>query len=251
MALRQLDTPRRQQRLPAAHKQQGRRPTASHPPSQPRTPRSVARALPNLITYARAALLLGLPLLAQQHPLAASALYAASAALDAADGAAARALGLTSAFGAFIDVAVDNGGRALLWSLAVANGGAPASLAAFVPLLEGLCLAATHAEHGAGAAWKKDAFGPRRTVPPLLAWLAADGLRAPQGKLLLASLHVLPLLVFLGPEAALRGWTEAPPWRALLAATAALRAAAAALELWVLREHLGRLLALDAAVGNG
>jgi len=190
------------------------------------------------------------PLFADQRPLIAGALYAASALLDAVDGAAARALGQSSAFGAFMDVAVDNGGRALLWCLAVANGGAAPSLAALTLLLEGLCLAATHAQHGAGAAWKSEAFGPGRCPPPLLAWLASDGLRAPQGQLLLTSLHVLPLLLFLGPAAAARG-VGPGSWRALLLLPAALRAAAAALELWVLVEHLGRLLALDASAGRG
>jgi CDP-diacylglycerol--inositol 3-phosphatidyltransferase len=209
------------------------------------TARDVALFVPNLLTYARAALLLGVPVAAPSHPLTAAALYAAAAALDAADGAAARALGQASGYGAFLDVAVDNVARALMWALA-SGAGAPLAVAA-LPALEGLTFAATHA--GAGAAWKADAFA---SAPPtgLVAWLSRDAFRTPQGVCLMAGLHFAPLALFLRPVAAAGGWAAAPAWRATLAALLTARAAAALVELWLLRRHLRAMLHRDAAARN-
>lgn len=208
-------------------------------------PRDVALWVPNLVTYARAALLLGVPALdAAQRPLAAAALYTAAAALDAVDGAAARALGQGSRFGAFADVAVDNAGRALLWALAAANGGAPAALAAAAPALEGLTFAATQA--ATSAEWKSAAFA---AAPPsgLVAFLARNAFRTPQGVALMAGLHFAPLAMYLRPAAEAGGWASSSAWRMLVAGLLAARLAAAALELWLLRRHAGTLLQADAA----
>ena len=209
------------------------------------TPRDVAVFVPNLITYARAALLLGVPALdAASRPLAAAALYAASAALDGLDGAAARALGQATRFGAFADVAADNAGRALLWALAAANGGAPAALAALAPALEGLTFAASQA--ATSPEWKAQAFA---AVQPssFVAFLSRNAFRTPQGCALMAGLHFAPLALYLRPAAAAGGWAGAVWWRAALAALVAARLAAAALELWLLRRHAAALLHADAA----
>ncbi len=63
--------------------------------------------VPNLIGYARVALLLASLFFALGQPLVFLALYTASFLLDAADGHAARLLGQTSRFGAVLDMATD------------------------------------------------------------------------------------------------------------------------------------------------
>jgi hypothetical protein len=85
-------------------------------------------------------------------------LFAASLALDALDGWLARQLQQETAFGAFLDVAVDNCTRALLWCAAAAGCGCGiASAWAALPIaLEGVTFACTHA--GGGAAWKTGCY---------------------------------------------------------------------------------------------
>ena len=76
--------------------------------NQPRTARGLTRGL-----WAQAT----------GQPAAYAAGYAACALLDGLDGALARRLGQASAYGAFLDVAVDNISRSALWSLALPGTG--------------------------------------------------------------------------------------------------------------------------------
>ena len=208
-------------------------------------------SIPNTITYVR--LLLLLLVAAADAPRVVCALYLSACALDALDGWAARRLGLCSRYGAFLDVAVgacastglrqpglssrraDNAGRALMWTLSPA----PALVRAWVPVLEGLTLAATTS---GGAEWKA---GLQRRAPPLVAWLLRDGFRTPQGGVLVAGLHCLPCALYLQGSGELGEWEGRAGWKALVAMLVVGRAAAVAIECRVLGGHFAGLLAAD------
>ncbi len=226
---------RRVCRMPRAVATPARPQAAS--PGRSVSPLDVALFVPNVICYARAALLLGVCASAAV-PVRAAALYVVCFALDGVDGFAARSLHQSSSFGAFLDVAVDNAGRALMWALS----GAPAAAVAFFPALEGLALAATHAR--AGAAWKSVGFA---AAPASVAWLMQRGFRTPQGAVLVAGLHFLPLALFLHHSGAAAAVQHTPAWRALLALLVLGRALALCAEVWVLAAHTGMMLRADAA----
>jgi phosphatidylglycerophosphate synthase len=206
---------------------------------------------PNLVGYCRLALLVGVAAFASS-PRLAVALYCLCFALDGVDGWAARRLGQETSFGAFLDVAVDNAGRALVWWMS----GSP--LAALVPALEGLTFAALQSTGPGGAAapaaeradvlasatWKERAF---IGAPWLCRTLTANGFRTPQGALVIAGLHFLPAALYLRQQEGVegRGWTV------LISLLAAGRAAAAYVELWVLQRHLRNLLKHDTDARRG
>ncbi|GLI70572.1 hypothetical protein VaNZ11_015493 [Volvox africanus] len=96
--------------------------------------------IPNLICYGRLALLAAATLLASARPGHAVMLLLISFSLDGIDGAVARRLCQTSAFGSFLDVAVDLASRGLVWSWAV-----PGGFGAAVLLLEAITFTCTHA----------------------------------------------------------------------------------------------------------
>jgi phosphatidylglycerophosphate synthase len=84
------------------------------------------------------------------------ALFAASLALDAADGWLARRLCQHTSFGAFYDVLADNVTRGLLWCAAAGERNSLWPWAGALPALEGATFACTHA--CGGAAWKTGCF---------------------------------------------------------------------------------------------
>ncbi|KAG2444197.1 hypothetical protein HYH02_009135 [Chlamydomonas schloesseri] len=89
--------------------------------------------VPNTVTYSRIILLLWAAVVAASRPRLALTLWLLNFVLDGVDGALARRLGQTSAFGAFLDVAVDIASRGLLWvgwAAAVAAADAAAVTAA-------------------------------------------------------------------------------------------------------------------------
>uniref|UniRef100_A0A8C4PWJ9 CDP-diacylglycerol--inositol 3-phosphatidyltransferase n=1 Tax=Eptatretus burgeri TaxID=7764 RepID=A0A8C4PWJ9_EPTBU len=71
--------------------------------------------VPNVIGYVRLVCLL-LAWFSFKSPIAFVLFYSIFAILDAVDGAVARRLSQTSAFGAFFDIFLDNLGRGLLWT---------------------------------------------------------------------------------------------------------------------------------------
>lgn len=95
---------------------------------------------PQLVGWVRLACLVTALAAGPRHPKLCLALFLVNFALDAADGALARHLKQATAFGAFLDVLIDNASRAALWAGAIDG---PASIA--VPLLEMTVFACTHA----------------------------------------------------------------------------------------------------------
>jgi CDP-diacylglycerol--inositol 3-phosphatidyltransferase len=127
-----------------------------------RHPAQVLLLPPNAVCLLRLLLALAAAAAAPSAAPLAFWLFAVSLALDALDGWLARQLQQETAFGAFLDVAVDNFTRALLWCAAAAgcgrgSGSGMASAWAALPIaLEGVTFACTHA--GGGAAWKTGCF---------------------------------------------------------------------------------------------
>jgi phosphatidylglycerophosphate synthase len=123
-----------------------------------RHPAQVFLLPPNAVCLLRLLLALAAAAAAPSAAPLAFWLFAVSLALDALDGWLARQLQHETAFGAFLDVAVDNCTRALLWCAAAAGCGCGiASAWAALPIaLEGVTFACTHA--GGGAAWKTGCF---------------------------------------------------------------------------------------------
>ena len=72
--------------------------------------------VPNVVGYVRLGLLAAAFLRFRGDPWLFIGVYVVFAFLDMVDGFAARVLGQTSVFGAWLDVFVDNIGRTLLWS---------------------------------------------------------------------------------------------------------------------------------------
>lgn len=147
--------------------------------------------VPNVIGYCRLLMfLVGLwfePVLPELFV----ALYVSQILLDGVDGYLARKLNQCSLFGAWLDVAVDNVCRSMMWSLALPRLGSAVSSvewAAFV------CL------HTRGDSWKSDF-----AVAPV--WVTAvmrNGFYNPVGVLTILGIHVLPMLVYCEHRAGMR-----------------------------------------------
>lgn len=95
---------------------------------------------PQLVGYARIACLAAAVAAGPRHPALCATLSLLNFALDALDGHLARRWRQATAFGALLDVLIDNVSRAVLWAGAL-NG--PAGIA--VPLLDMTVFACTHA----------------------------------------------------------------------------------------------------------
>ncbi|PNH11816.1 CDP-diacylglycerol--inositol 3-phosphatidyltransferase 1, partial [Tetrabaena socialis] len=188
--------------------------------------------IPNIIGYGRIALLVGSAGLASRYPQVALGAFLLNFALDGVDGAVARRLGQTSSFGAFLDVAVDVATRGLLW------WSAPGGLGLPMLLLEALTFVCTHA--AAGEAWKSEANFS--AAPGWVQAVMANGFWSPAGVLAMAGLQGCPLWVW--AQSCLPGTAWSSPL--LGAVLVPGRLLAAAVELWVMRRHMGFLLRGDA-----
>ena len=223
----------------APAEQQARRATARRWP--------VALYVPNVVGYARLALVVG----AAAAPTFEGQLacYATCGLLDFVDGVLARALNQCSAFGALLDVVVDNTARAIAWHHAGRAWDVPAF--AFVPCVEWCVLAATHAEHGAQWRQKVAEDGTEAPPPAFVAAVMANGFKTPIGALAIAGLHVLPAALWCAaPSPALPpssptslGWLVALSRHpAVLAVLLVGRLLAFGVELHVLGRHAARVL---------
>ena len=152
--------------------------------------------MPNLIGYARLALLAYGLAVAATSPMRFVVCWLASCALDAVDGPVARALKQTSRFGELLDVMVDNAARSAMWiAVATVRGPALLPLTVSVVSLEWLCFACTQlsaAMRGAGH-WKNvQAADP----PALVSAYFANNFRNPVGALGIAGLFGSPLALY-------------------------------------------------------
>ncbi|XP_038053739.1 uncharacterized protein LOC119726211 [Patiria miniata] len=134
--------------------------------------------VPNIIGYVRLLLLL-LAWFCLRYPPWFITFYLSSFFLDFVDGAVARRLHQTSAFGAWLDVAIDNLGRGMLWCWLFRWG-------YFVSALEWCTFVCTHT---AGWQWKSN-YGQ---APWLIKNVMADNFRSPIGMYAILSLNLLPL----------------------------------------------------------
>eukprot|EP00271_Cylindrocystis_brebissonii_P010268 TRINITY_DN26408_c0_g1_i1.p1 TRINITY_DN26408_c0_g1~~TRINITY_DN26408_c0_g1_i1.p1 ORF type:complete len:377 (+),score=16.98 TRINITY_DN26408_c0_g1_i1:42-1172(+) len=205
---------------------------------KPLTRSSVLLYAPNIVDYLRILLyIVAFFVVSERRPLVFASLYCAAFALDGVDGYLARRLGQTSAFGAFLDVAIDITARSLMWSLAMPGG----SLAALLPCVEWVVFVCTHAQ--GGAAWKEGCF---TRAPPWVATVMANNFRNPLGALVIGGLHFLPLWIWLR--------VRVPNFFMSLGVIGALlafgRAYCLGVELWMLSRHLGSLLEEDVAGAN-
>lgn len=137
--------------------------------------------IPNIIDYVRIGLLVVSWI--SYYPSAWISLisYVASMLLDAVDGMAARHWKQTSAFGAWLDVVVDNLGRGFLWCQLY-------SLGFFVTALEWLAFVCTHTF---GSTWKSHVVGPW-----LIQAVMKNNFRSPVGSFVILSLNLLPVWLY-------------------------------------------------------
>ncbi|KAG2436904.1 hypothetical protein HXX76_006423 [Chlamydomonas incerta] len=212
-----------------------------------------------MVTYSRVLLAFWAAAVSTSQPAVAVALWLVNFVLDGVDGALARRLGQTSAFGAFLDVAVDIASRGLLWlgwaagaaadaAAAAAAGAAPAGTAAIVAalalplslavvLLECLVFTCTHA--AAGAAWKQES--QFAAAPAWVAAVMARGFKTPPGCLAIAGLMGCPLWLWASRALPAGPWSH-PLLGAVLGAG---RLLAAGVELWLVGSYLAALLRSD------
>eukprot|EP00897_Mesotaenium_endlicherianum_P005571 jgi/Mesen1/5041/ME000025S04438 len=187
---------------------------------------------PNIIDYVRILIVLAAFTMAgPERPTMFAGLYIVCFALDAVDGIVARAFKQVSAFGAFLDVALDCLVRAMTWAAAV-----PGPWAAVVPCVEWAVFVATHAQ--GGAAWKTGCFVG---APPWVAAVMAHNFRSPPGVAAIAGLHFLPLWLWLRRYAP--GFWLSSRWIGAFLVFG--RACCLAVELWMLARHLGSILESD------
>lgn len=137
--------------------------------------------VPNIIGYVRLCFVLFAFLLSGK-PIWFLLFYILSAILDGFDGYAARRLNQVSAFGALLDVIVDNIGRGMLWCQIFSWG-------YFVSVIEWLTLVSTHCK---GPNWKS----LEGTNPWIVQKVMANGFKTPWGIYAITGLHVLPIWIY-------------------------------------------------------
>lgn len=140
--------------------------------------------VPNIIGYARGFLLWIAFYVAPSRPEQAFWLLLTNLVLDGVDGAVARRLKQTSAFGAFLDVLLDNVTRGLLWI----NGAASPILGLLMHSLEMTTFVCTH--KAGGRAWKEGCF---MSAPSWVQSVMSRNFKQPLGSFMIVGLMGLPL----------------------------------------------------------
>ncbi|RDD38040.1 CDP-diacylglycerol--inositol 3-phosphatidyltransferase [Trichoplax sp. H2] len=138
--------------------------------------------VPNLIGYARL-LLLAISCVYFDDTIPFLYLYSISIILDGFDGYFARKLNQISAFGAWLDVVIDNLGRTMLWCFLHLKIG---FVFISIEWLAFVCL------HTAGPLWKTSFSN----APFWVAAVMAKGFKTLPGILAIAGLNVLPLWLY-------------------------------------------------------
>lgn len=191
--------------------------------------------VPNLIGYIRLSLILAAHYMRDEKPTLAFVLYLTFGILDGIDGWAARKLNQCSAFGAWLDVVVDNVGRTMLWSCF--------KWGFLISNLEWITFIGNH-RHG-GAEWRetywKDSF---TKAPSYVKNVMANGFKTAYGILAIGGLHGLPLWLF--------AWEYnlfecLPQWLIYLGCVILVigRVLCASVELWCVQLHIKCLLIDD------
>eukprot|EP00731_Ephydatia_muelleri_P022544 Em0015g127a len=146
---------------------------------------SVFLYVPNIIGYLRVGLVVVAWLYYDMLPVFLP-FYLSSVILDVVDGYAARYLDQTSAFGAWLDVWVDNISRSLLWTSLNSCG-------VIIACLEWTVFVCTHS---LGSRWK-EAFG---LAPWWVKAVMANGFYTLPGALTIAGIHGLPVALYLAQK---------------------------------------------------
>lgn len=194
---------------------------------------------PNVICYVRfliSMVAVGLAVSDAAATWIVASMYLFGMALDALDGAVARALGQQSEVGAVLDVLVDVVCRGSMWALSI-NG----PLVICPVVLELVCFACTHA--GGGQCWKTDCFAG---APSYVTAVMRNGFRSPVGAVTMAGLHFLPLWLWLS----FRLPAKTAITRCAVGLIGAIlivgRMLAGAVEVWVIARYFNAILVRDA-----
>ncbi|XP_078476181.1 uncharacterized protein LOC144737384 [Lampetra planeri] len=191
---------------------------------------------PNIVGYVRL-LLLALAWWWLDSPHLFVPLYSTFAALDWIDGWLARRLHQTFAYGAWLDVAIDNLGRGLLWSHLCQGWGY------LISALEWIVFVCNH--RSLGADWKEKFDGAPRWVQAVM----ANGFCTPLGLFAVMGLDVLPLWLYMSQNREPLGL--APFTLPLLTAGTALlmsgRAMCLGVEVWCVWNHIRYLASLQSS----
>lgn len=163
-------------------------------------------------------------------------LYAVSAFLDGIDGCIARRLGQCSAFGAWLDVLVDNVGRSVIWAMLYDWG-------VFVVCIEWTVFVCTHT---LGHTWKQ-AFG---AAPWWVKMVMDNGFYTATGVFTIAGIHGLPpYLYFYHNQPQDLDFLQASGIKVLLIVPIVVlitaRALGLAVELWCIKAHIVQLIHLE------
>jgi len=204
--------------------------------------RNVYLFVPNVIGYFRLGLLaLSWTCHGLSRPSLALALYIVSATLDFFDGVAARQLGQTSVFGAWLDVMIDVVGRTMMWNMISCPSSFP--WGQMVATLEWLAFVCNHAVHG--SRWKSRMVqqGEALTPPMWVSLVFANGFKSPLGVIVIGGIHILPPWLYL--TSATHNFVLWPLFQYVLQAEllvtpmlVAARVYAALVELWVIWDHI-------------
>ncbi|CAH3151330.1 unnamed protein product [Pocillopora meandrina] len=184
--------------------------------------------IPNLIGYVRVILLFA-SWIFFNNPVLFLCFYTASVLLDGLDGIVARQLNQTSAFGAWLDVATDNLGRGMLWTLLYKWG-------YFISAVEWMVFVCTHS---LGAHWKSTQSNP----PSWVQLVMAKGFKTPAGAFAICGLHGLPVWLY-GMNKHM--WSPFMSHHLQLGVTGILvsgRALCMGVEVWFITSHIKDLLA--------
>ncbi|XP_054749274.2 uncharacterized protein LOC129254778 [Lytechinus pictus] len=143
---------------------------------------SVFLYVPNIIGYIRLALIFSSCFFYSTNAVVFISLYLAQSILDGLDGALARKLKQTSAFGAWFDVVIDNLGRGMLWCRLFKWG-------YFIAAMEWLVFVCTHS---LGAQWKTT----KVQAPWIVSKVMEKNFKTPLGTFTILGLFVLPLWLY-------------------------------------------------------
>ncbi|XP_077996116.1 uncharacterized protein LOC144449458 [Glandiceps talaboti] len=186
--------------------------------------------IPNIIGYLRLLLLFTGYLFFDARPVLFVVIYSISVILDGIDGFVARKLNQVSAFGAWLDVVVDNLGRGMLWCRLYHWGW-------LVTSIEWCVFVCTHSQLGAD--WKA-AF---QNAPWHVQKVMANGFKTPLGTLVICGIHVLPIWLYGHYTHVLTDNLGIPMWLQYLGiSTMSIgRALCLAVELWCIWTHIRSL----------
>ncbi|XP_031553385.1 uncharacterized protein LOC116290484 [Actinia tenebrosa] len=188
--------------------------------------------VPNIIGYVRLVLLAISFWFLRTTPLSFLSFYCFSIILDGFDGYAARKLNQVSTFGAWLDVAIDNLSRGMLYAHVFKFGW-------LISSIEWMVFVCTHT---LGKAWK----GSSKSSPPV--WVQAvmaNGFKTPIGAFAILGLHGLPIWFYI-ERVKLLDETLSPCMQAYVTlCLSAGRLLCFAVESWFIYAHIEDMVASD------